>query len=103
MNQINDIPSAGAQSILCNDIINDTISAPVFFNMELSELGQKFKECRQEAGLTQQQVADELEMSLRAVQYFEKGEKEWSLIKTLKAFKLVGYKMLLCKDVEELV
>lgn len=69
--------------------------------MDLKELGQKLREAREEAGYTQQRMADDLNISLRTLQYFEKGEKMWSLEKVIIAFKLVGYSFLLVRDVEE--
>lgn len=66
--------------------------------MDIKTIGSKFKEAREKKGFTQQKVADELKVSLRSVQYFEKGEKEWGFSKTITAFELVGCKLLIVEN-----
>lgn len=99
MNKSSDIGGAGVNHCSGEKIINNFITPAIFMNQK--ELGAKFKKAREEKGFTQQKIADELKLSLRAVQYFEKGEKAWSLDKVVTAFKLVGYTFFLAKDIEK--
>ena len=63
---------------------------PTLEEMELSELGARLRQAREQKGLTRQFVADSLGVSIRTFDRWERGDFEPSLKKLARLAKLYG-------------
>ena len=57
---------------------------------KLPGFGQRLKECRLDAGITQQQAADALNVTLRTYQRYESGDTEPTLYDLVSLCVVVG-------------
>lgn len=59
----------------------------------MNQIGAKLKSFRKQRGLTQQQVADQLGITVRAYQHYETGDRSPTLEKSFELAKILDIKL----------